>query len=314
MECKVKGRMLMPSNETKSSDTTKKWLIGCGIGCGAIILILIILGLGGYFFFRNIVAGFRDSEAIMSTLTDRFGKIEDFCPDPEGAIKSERLEAFLSVRDTCAPVREKVAVTFEGLKQERVKGEIELKRSNIFKMVRLGVGVIPQIAELLKSRNQALLDKGMGIGEYYYIYVIAYYSWLKKSPEDGPDVQLVEYEERGDYRDRKEFLEMRREVTLKRVNRQLLPVLRNQLEKLIESDKSGAQAKWRKRLEAELKAIESDRARILWKDGLPSVLEASLRPFKERLESSYNPLTNSLEVIIEQRERVSEAKSKNQIR
>jgi hypothetical protein len=303
--------MLVPANEMKSSDTTKKWLIGCGIGCGAIILILIILGAGGYFFFRNMVAGFRDSEAIMSTLTDRFGKIGDFCPDPDGAIKADRIEAFLSVRDTFAPVREKVAVTFKGLKQEKAEGEIELKRSNILKMVRLGVGVIPQIAELLKNRNQALLDKGMGIGEYYYIYVIAYYSWLKKSPEDGPDVQLVEYEERRDYRDRKEFLEMRREVMLKRVNRQVLPMLSNQLKKLVESDKSGAQAKWRKKLEAELKAMESDRARILWQEGLPSALEASLRPFKERLEASYSIMTNSLEIIIEQREYIPDKKKQN---
>ena len=301
----------MSANETKSSDTTKKWLIGCGIGCGAIILILIILGLGGYFFFRNIVAGFRDSEAIMSTLTERFGRIEDFCPDPDGAIKAERIEVFLSVRDSFAPVREEVKASFESLKQEKAEGEIDLKKPNILKMVRLGVGVIPQIAELLKGRNQALIDKGMGMGEYYYIYVVAYYSWLKKPPEDGPDVQLAEYEERGDYRDREEFMETRREVMLRRMNRQLLPMLRNQLEKLVESDKSGAQAKWRKKLEAEIKAIESDRARILWQDGLPPALEASFRPFKERLEASYNPLTNSLEIIIEQRERVSDEKKQN---
>jgi len=302
----------MPANEVKSSDTTKKWLIGCGIGCGAIILILIILGAGGYFFFRNMVEGFRNTEAMMSTLTERFGRIEDFCPDPDGAIKSERIEAFLSVRDAFAPARQKLEMSFEALRKGKAESEIEVKKSrNVIKMISLGFGLIPQISELLKSRNQALLDKGMGMGEYYFIYAISYYSWLKKSPEDGPDVQLMDFEERGDYRDRREWLEVRRDLTLKRVNRQILPMLSNQLKKLAESDKSGVQAKWRKKLEAEVKAMESDRDRIPWQEGLPSAVEASLRPFKERLEATYSIMTNSLEMSIEQRERVSETKKQN---
>jgi hypothetical protein len=151
----------------------------------------------------------------------------------------------------------------------------------------------------------------MGMGEYYFIYAISYYSWLKKSPEDGPDVQLMDFEERGDYRDRREWLEVRRDLTLKRVNRQILPMLSNQLKKLAESDKSGVQAKWRKKLEAEVKAMESDRDRIPWQESLPSAVEASLRPFKERLEATYSIMTNSLEMTIEQRERVSETKKQN---
>ncbi len=302
----------MSASETKSSNTSKKWLIGCGIGCGAIILILIILGVSGYFFFRNMVEGFRDTEAMMSTLTERFGRIEDFCPDPDGAIKPERIEAFLSVRDTFAPARQKLEMSFEALRKGKADNEIEVKESkNVIKMIRLGFGLVPQISELLKSRNQALLDKGMGMGEYYFIYAISYYSWLKKSPEDGPDVQLMDFEGRRDYSDRKEWLEMRRDVMLKRVNRQILPMLRNQLGKLVESDKSGVQAKWRKKLETEVKAMESERVRIAWQDGLPSALEASLRPFKERLEANYSIMINSLEMTIEQRERNSETKKQN---
>jgi hypothetical protein len=300
----------MPANEMKSSNTAKKWLIGCGIGCGAIILILIILGAGGYFFFRNMIEGFRNTEAMMSKLTERFGRIEDFCPDPDGAIKPERIEAFLSVRDTFAPARQKLEVSFEALRKG--KEEIEVKESkNVIKMISLGFGLLPQISELLKSRNQALLDKEMGMGEYYFIYAVSYYSWLKKSPEDGPDVQFMEFEGRRDYRDNRELLEVRRELMLKRVNRQVLPMLRNQLKKLTESDKSGVQAKWRKKLEAEVKAMESDHVRIAWKEGLPAAIEASLRPFKERLEASYSIMTNSLEMSMEQRERVPETKKQN---
>jgi len=302
----------MSANERKSSDTAKKWLIGCGIGCGAIILILIILGTGGYFFFRNMVEGFRDTEAMMSTLTERFGRIEDFCPEPDGAIKPERIETFLSVRAIFAPARQKLEMSFEALRKGNEEAEIEVRESkNVIKMISLGLGLLPQISELLKSRNQALLDKEMGMGEYYFIYAVSYYSWLKKSPEEGPDVQLMDFDRREDYRDRREWLEMRRDLTLKRVNRQILPMLRNQLEKLVESDKSGVQVKWRKKLEAEVEAMESDRVRIPWQEGLPTAIEASLRPFKERLEASYSIMTNSLEMTMEQRESAPDTKKQN---
>ena len=38
---------------------------------------------------------------------------------------------------------------------------------------------------------EALLEVGMGPGEYMYVYSVAYYSWLGKSPADGPSFTLV---------------------------------------------------------------------------------------------------------------------------
>ena len=61
----------MEQVKTKSSSSTKKWLIGCGIGCGAILLIVIILVMGGFFFIRNIVEGFKSSEVLMDTLVEQ---------------------------------------------------------------------------------------------------------------------------------------------------------------------------------------------------------------------------------------------------
>ncbi len=48
-------------------------------------------------------------------------------------------------------------------------------------------------------------------------------------------------------------------------------------------------------------AMEADRYRLPWQDGLPEVLEISLSPFRERLEASYSKMTNALEVAFEQR-------------
>lgn len=289
-------------NEGKTSDTTKKWLVGCGIGCGVIILILIALGISGYLFFKNIVDEFKDTEALMATLTERYGKITDFCPNPDGSISPDRVETFLAVREAFGPTREKLEISMKTLQDRIGQSEVEVKKpKNVFQMIRVGVGLIPQIGEFIKSRNQALLDSGMGMGEYYYIYAVAFYSWLEHLPEDGPDFQIIgPDDERGSW-DQDEVLEERRDVSLRRLHRMLLPMLQNQLEKLSAADPSGTLDDWRTTLEAEIEAMEADRLRLPWQDGLPDVIESSLKSFRYQLERSYNKMTNPLELTFEQR-------------
>jgi hypothetical protein len=296
--------MDMNQPQTQSSSATKKWLIGCGIGCGVVILIVVILIASGYFFIKNIVDEFKDTEAMTEILTERFGRIPDFCPNPEGIIPSERMEAFLSARTTFLPIREKIAESFKVLSQKRDIDDVEIgKPKSIFTLMRLGFGIIPQTADFIKTRNEALLEVGMGLGEYYYIYSIAYYSWLGKNPEDGPGFQIVGPDENEDFGTwgREDSKEMRRERMLRRLNRMLLPMLHNQLEQLKTGGGTIASADWQQELEREVEALEEDKERLLWKDGLPEVIEASLRPYRDQLEASYNPLTNPLEMMIEQR-------------
>jgi hypothetical protein len=155
----------------------------------------------------------------------------------------------------------------------------------------------------MKFRNQALLDNEMGMGEYYYIYAIAYFSWLGKLPEDGPDFEVME--EGGGSRlgemDIEEIREERRDSMLRRLHRTLLPMLQNQLAKLAAAEPSDTPSEWRDLLEAEIKAMEEDRFRLPWEDGLPDVIKASLEPYRDRLEQSYNAMTNPFELTIEQR-------------
>ena len=270
--------------------------------------ILIILGIGGFFFVKNIVHEFQDMETLEDALMKQHGKMKEFCPEPDGSIPPERMETFLSVRSAFAPIREEIESSFTKLSERQGTREIDLTRPkpgprNVLRMIRLGVGIIPEIAGFFKSRNQALLNNGMGLGEYYYIYVVAYYSWLGKSPEDGPPFELVDRDERDDFWDEgeEELLEMRRDRILRRMNRLILPMLHNQLEKLSAGNMTQASDKWKERLEAEIKAMETDRYRLPWQDGLPQVLEISLNPFRKRLEASYSKMTNALEVAFEQR-------------
>ncbi len=285
---------------SKRSSTASKWLIGCGIGCGVVILLLIFAGVGGYFFVKNIVSGFEETEAIADALKERYGGIKDFCPDPGGAIGPERVEAFLSVRNSMEAVKEKLENSINILSdEERASQFTEEPSPGVLTKIKTGFGIIPLIAEFYTRRNQAILDAEMGLGEYYFIYVVSYYSWLGKSPGDGLEYHLVgeDDENRGVYwrRGGNEDLEDRQEDMLKQLHRQILPMLKNQVAKLTRIDVSPIRDPWREMLAAEIEAMEADRFRLLWQDGLPDVLEASLKPFRGRFEASYSKVLNALE-------------------
>jgi len=296
---------LATPNANPGKSTASKWLIGCGIGCGVVIILAIILGVSGFFFIRNIVQGFKETETLMDTITERYGKAEEFCPDPEGAIRPERLEAFLSVRRAMLPAAEELEKSMNILSYDKQEEEFEEEPSpGALTKIRTGFRLVPQIAEFYKSRNQALLDAEMGLGEYYFIYVVSYFSWLGKSPADGPPFQIVSDKDEGRSiiyrRRRRETIEDRLDYMLKRIHRQILPMLQNQYEKLTESDAFGTKESWRKLLAAEIDAMESDRFRLPWQDKLPEALSASLEAFRVRLVDSYNATLNPLEIVLEQ--------------
>ncbi len=292
----------MDTNQSGRSNTTKKWLLGCGIGCGAILVIAALLVTGAFFFVRNLVEGFQDSEELLETLTERYGRITEFCPQPEGAIPADRIEAFIQARKATDEIREKVTRTISLLEDKGEELDIE-KSGNVFQKLKMGLGLIPQIADFFKARNQALLDVGMGMGEYYYIYAIVYFAWLEKPLADGSSFSVTggneEFRFQGE--EDEESLEVRRDIALRRFRRMLLPMLRNQYEKLKAGTYPEASEEWKSALGAEIAAMDSDRYRMAWQDGLPSVISVSLEPYRGALEASYNRLLNAIEISLEQR-------------
>jgi hypothetical protein len=86
-----------------------------------------------------------------------------------------------------------------------------------------------------------------------------------------------------------------------RIHRLVLPMLHCQIAKLEEGHPGGAKNKWREALAAEVKAMDADRYRLPWQDGVPEAIDASLRPFRERLEAGYSRLADLFETSIEQR-------------
>ena len=169
------------SQEKAAGSKKNKWLLGLGIGCGALVIIVIVVFVGGYFFFiKDIDLGFKDSVRNVKELTVRYGRVEDYGrhrPDPAGA-DGEARGFPQSAR--------------HGGPDPRTRGlvrAVERRLRKSLAAIKRGLGVVPLVAEYFVTRSRALLDAGMGMGEYSYLYIIAYACWLKKPLEDGPGVR-----------------------------------------------------------------------------------------------------------------------------
>jgi len=291
------------ADEERESRIVRWFKIG-GIGCAAIVLIVIGLIVGGIQLFRNSLTGFERADALLEDVTEQLGPIEGFRADSGGAIWPERVEAFLTARESIAPARVEMERTLDLLGGDdsgnRPAG-VPLRKFVA------GVGLLGDVADFLHQRNQALLDAEIGLGEYYYIYTLAYYSWLGKSPGDGPTFKLVG--ERGYVLESLENLDepeaevraYRMEMAQESLNRLFLPVLREQLSAVDGSEVEGDDQSWREALVAEIEAMEADANRLPWQDGLPPVIESSLAPYRDRLDGSYSTMCNALEIGLARR-------------
>jgi hypothetical protein len=281
--------------------STKNWLMGCGIGCGAVLVILILLIITGVLFIKNTVSFFKESSDIAANLSELYGDVGDYAPEPDGSIKRQRIEAFLTAREKTAPVREKLERTIAVLEEVRKRGDTRGARTpgQGLRVIKNAFGMIPQLGEFYAGRNRALLEAEMSLGEYFYIYSIAYYSWLGKSPGDGPGFRIVR---RGGVWNAEEWeggedLEERWRRMSEQINPLILPMLRNQLAALREQTERLSNENWEEMLEAEIEAMERDNSRIPWQDGLPDLTELSLRLFRQRFLDAYSLLSNIFEIL-----------------
>jgi len=285
----------------------KKWAIGCGIGCGFILLLVGGVGTCGYFGVRKIVDQADGIEESFDELDARFGHARDYVPDVDGRIPPERIEVYLAVREAMVPSSRRTADLMAQLSDD---SNIPGPRKVLAK-IRAGVSFIPAMMVFIEERNTTLLDKGMGLGEYHYIYALAFFSQLEKDPADGPSFRVSGSDDEedqegpirwgvhtgdgasGDVREDREK-EIRRYL-----NKSLGLIAHNQLDAL-DQRLAGLEDQslklWREALAAEVAAMDREPRRILWEEGLPPVLLDSLEPFRDRLETSYVEILNVVEL------------------
>jgi hypothetical protein len=270
----------------------RKWAIGCGIGCGLMIIIAGGLGTCAYVGVKKIADGAEGMEEGFETLDATYGEIGEFVPEADGTIRAGRMEVFLDVRDDLVTARGELGAMLETLD--------EGGPGNFFDKIKAGMGFIPGIFRFINERNEVLIERGMGLGEYTHIYTVAYYSWLEKPVSDGPSFTINDDDQGdGDIRwsmettgDRDVF--ERREEDVRRYLHDIqVELLANQI---AAAESAGLDEVWLGELRAEAERLDGLSRGLLWERGLPAQLRDSLEPYRVRLEESYEPLMNAVEM------------------
>jgi hypothetical protein len=250
--------------------------IGCGLAVVFAVAIPVILAIMIMGPLSTAVADRQAGEA-------RFGAQEQFVPPVTGVPTAERVEAFLAVRQELAPTcadfwrTEDAVRELEALDEHGEASKLEaLGRALTTTRRMMAMG--PLIGEFYETRNRALLDAGMGLGEYTYLYVLAY---------------------------RKQILNPDRELQLfgpEVVNPRVQAALRSMLEhQLVAATETGADREIEVALEHEIQAMTTDPKRIPWQDGMPAALTDDLAPYRERLDDAFCGASAPLELLINEK-------------
>lgn len=264
------------------------WLLGCGLGCAGFLVVVILIGAWGVFLVKDTMSGFQEAIETRKTLEDQFGEPSEFTPQADGAILGERMEVFLAVRETTQAHRTNIIDFFKLIpmndeeSQELDDQPFMEKMLSIFKITKSAIGLGADIGHLIDARNRALIDNGMGIGEYSYVYVISYYSWLGHSPSDSPGDEAQVSGHMG--------------LSQSRIYRELHEMMSNQLDSLPEANETEDMGLWRTRLSAEIAEMRKSEDRLPWKDSIPQKIVESLEPYRDRLAATYSPITNPFEL------------------
>jgi hypothetical protein len=261
-------------------DKTRGCLKQTAVGC----VVLVVLAVAFPFVLGVMMMGpFNRAVDARLEIEQRFGPQEAFVPPSSGAPTPDRIEAFLEVRRALSVTCSDFGHMEEQVKElESFDGQDEVSRLEVMKQAlstsKSMMGMGPLLGNFFETRNHNLLEAEMGLGEYTYIYVLAYREQILDPSED---LQLLGSR-----------------IVNRRVRRALVSMLENQLQVLRDT---GAAAKEIAALENELAVLEEDSARIPWQDGLPPTITDALAPFRKELDALHCPATAPLELMLNEK-------------
>jgi len=160
-----------------------KWQKGCGVGCLVLFSAVVVLMGAATWYAREIN---RDYKVVQKTEEDLLAATGDgaFAPPPDLALRSDRLEAFLAVRDSLAAQRFELVAQATEFARERNRGRDRGLRE-FLRLLDSGSELAPVYAAYWTQRNRSLLAHRMGPDEYIWLYSVIYYEWLQKDATDG---------------------------------------------------------------------------------------------------------------------------------
>ncbi len=272
------------------TSTTSKVLTGCGIGCLMVIVLAAGLSYMGYRWVRETTEAVEEAGRIERELKDQYGQARDFVPPAAPGVPADRMEAFLSVRDALAGPRDELASGVAAL--AGVDGDEGI--GNELRLARAGIGLAPRVLEFAGARNRALLEAGMGVGEYAWIYWFTYSAWLGHPADDS---ELREFMDKRNSEHGSMQIHMDGAMEPDRVTWRLrrdITAMLKHLEQELSADPGNADLL--EAVTAELAELDADPERVPWQTGLPEAFAIGLEPYRERLESTYSRAANPFEL------------------
>ena len=249
---------------------------GCAIAAALIIgvplLVVFVVGVQTW-------GPLHEAGKSLDELDRSLGDKSVYVPDPSGEIPAERMKMFLELRTSLVSACEDYGTVRKGFDSV---ASLETKESGDLNEVGgvakdlggVSLSITPFLARFFKQRNDALLAVSMGLSEYSYIYAVAYHENIQS---------------------RQTFDEIfsNGEAVSPEAALELKGCLARQLEAA-----AGVEGNhpFQAALEEELGKMEEDPGRLIWLDGLPEAVAASVRPHREQLDRLFCGATAGLEM------------------
>lgn len=279
-----------------------KVLTGCGIGCGAVVVILIILGVIGYNFISEKAEKIEEFETVINDLEDQYKDYDKFTPE-EQLLSEEKLIVFMDIRDSIKMLSSNFTKTLETISIKIGKTTPDSKDNKSFltliSMINTGFSAIPEIADYFTYRHKLLKKYQMNIGEYYYYFAMIYYVALKVDMGDGPNFPVpgnsngssFNYSNENNSNSEEFVIELREKRTDRisaKVNNFMLKIFRNYLE--------SENPKYPKLINRQIELMQKDKYRLPFKDSTPGFISKFFENHKDRLKTTYVKMLNPLEL------------------
>lgn len=281
---------------TEPRPPRRRWAMGCAVGCGLLLTLALVGAIVTGLWVRRALQGIEKADETYKTLVAEMGDVDAYAPPPDGVPAEDRWEVFLEVREETASAREAAGATIDRIRPSLAT--VEGVAGTIHVALTLFQELVASMSAYVVARDEALLTQRMGPGEYVYLYTLAYYSVLGHRPADTiappgePGEGRVDVDLFG--KDDALFGEA---AVRRRYRRYALGMLQRQVASL-GPDEDGLRAT----LEQEIHQMEVDPGRLVWQDGVPPAIAASIEPFRDRLETHYDPVTNRIELPLAEHE------------
>ena len=218
-------------------------------------------------------SGVRETKRLEQILIDRFGWAENYMPPGDGGIDPKRIEAFIRIRETLQPRCAEYQAVLAGIKNLELletdhEGHPENPGSTGLQGLKSVFRSGPEMLEYTKTRNRALLDSGMGLGEYLYLYLGSYGEQLSAEAVST-------------------FSKMEEAYISDRARTEYAQILNNQIAALESSPSPASLADLTETLRAEIRSLEDGSHPAPWPHGPIGKTREALAPFRQQLDALY---------------------------